>query len=174
MRLVQTIKVFAVVLALMVTALPAMAADEATSEITEQFEVTSDVQMSSKQGAQVQAAAASSTWQYTVYLKMISVLGATDWNYAHRITWTGNGSTISMYSPEDWSAYKAAGWGWVDTADGPTTSYSSGGIAYKEKQTNGRYYLGINGVITIDCDPYIRSKVGANSFHSTLASNRNC
>jgi hypothetical protein len=72
-------------------------------------------------------AAASGTWVYTSLLsKYIS--GSKQWTYEQEIVWTGNGSTISAYTPTDNSNYKATGWTWSDPADDPTSTYTSGGV----------------------------------------------
>lgn len=111
---------------------------------------------------------AAGTWQYDIYVNFRNI-DQYLWKYQHRIFWTGTGTSISGYTPSDFSTYQTWFWQFTDTTDEDTSTYWSGGIQYKQKQTNGRYQYVIGGVTLKECNPYAESKVGGNSFHSTIA-----
>lgn len=115
----------------------------------------------------IPAGASAATWEYTVYLSKTAVY--THWTYAHEVLWTGNGSTISPHQVADWSAYTSFGYTWQDRADSSTFTYTSGGVQYKRKQTNGYYKFGICPVCDEDF-PYVKTTVGAGGEHWTNSS----
>lgn len=107
--------------------------------------------------------ASAATYEYNIYL---SRTNPTVWTYRHQVLWTGNGSTISAYTVNDWSTYTAFGWSFTDTADEATFTYTDGGVQYKRKTTNGYYKFGVCPVCDEDF-PWVEATVGAGGQHFT-------
>jgi hypothetical protein len=113
------------------------------------------------------AAGYTGTWEYNVYVSR-TTLGITDWTYRHKVIWTGNNTTISSYSPSDSSTYITPGFSFTNTADGPTSTYTSGGKTHKRKQTNGKYKYCVI-VCIFENNPYVDTTVRADGGHWTNA-----
>jgi hypothetical protein len=95
------------------------------------------------------------------------ISGSKQWTYEQEIVWTGNGSTISAYTPTDNSNYKATGWTWSDSADDATSTYTSGGVQYKRKRTNGWYgFACVSGVCLDEDLPWVKSTVGGDGSYA--------
>ena len=107
------------------------------------------------------AEATSWSLQYDLYR---TGLAPFRWSYRHQVLWTGNGTTISAHQVTDKKLSADPGWSFTNSADDPTFTYTSGGVQYKRKQTNGYFKFGICPACDED-HPWIEATVGAGGQH---------